>query len=257
MLADAEPQAVAICTPPQTHFALARACLRAGAHVLLEKPPCQTLSELTALAALARSQELTLFQSWHSRFAPGVANAAKALAGRRVLEGAVVWREDVRRWHPGQSWITQAGGFGVFDPGINALSMLTAILTAPIFVDDATLFVPENWETPIAADLSLRTDDGAPIGVSFDFRETGPQRWDIRLDTDRGRVLLADGGAVLSVDGLAVRGLADSHAEYTPLYRRFADLIRNGTSEADARPFRLVADAFLMARRVTVDAFHE
>ncbi len=50
--------------------------------------------------------------------------AARALT--RV--GYYLEKEDVRRWHPGQDWIWEAGGFGVFDPGINALSILTEVL---------------------------------------------------------------------------------------------------------------------------------
>src|SRR5437879_8078721 len=38
VLADKEVEAVAIATPVQTHHALARAALRAGKHVLVEKP---------------------------------------------------------------------------------------------------------------------------------------------------------------------------------------------------------------------------
>jgi D-galactose 1-dehydrogenase len=52
---------------------------------------------------------------------------AKAwLAGKRqVARGRITWREDVRKWHPGQDWVFEPGGMGVFDPGINALSILT------------------------------------------------------------------------------------------------------------------------------------
>ena len=42
--------------------------------------------------------------------------------------GRIIWKEDVHHWHPGQRWIWEPGGFGVFDPGINALSVLTEIL---------------------------------------------------------------------------------------------------------------------------------
>ncbi|MEX0304004.1 MAG: gfo/Idh/MocA family oxidoreductase, partial [Leisingera sp.] len=48
-----------------------------------------------------------LFASWHFRFATGV---PAARAGPTVI-----WREDVRHWHPGQAWLWQPGGLGVFD----------------------------------------------------------------------------------------------------------------------------------------------
>ena len=38
------------------------------------------------------------------------------------------WRESVRKWHPGQEWVWEPGGFGVCDPGINAMSIFTEIM---------------------------------------------------------------------------------------------------------------------------------
>src|SRR5229473_7952615 len=53
--------AVALCTPPQVRHAQAAAALDAGKHVLLEKPPGATVSELTPLVAVARQTGRTLF----------------------------------------------------------------------------------------------------------------------------------------------------------------------------------------------------
>ena len=74
--------AVAICTPPQARHAMAAAALKAGKHVLLEKPPGATVSELTPLIAAARQTGRTLFATWHSRFAPAVEPARAFLADR-------------------------------------------------------------------------------------------------------------------------------------------------------------------------------
>jgi D-galactose 1-dehydrogenase len=54
----------------------------------------------------------------------------------------VEWKEDVRQWHPGQQWIWQPGGLGVFDPGINALSIVTWMLPRPIFLTASELVFP-------------------------------------------------------------------------------------------------------------------
>ena len=115
-----EIDAVALCTPPQARHAQAAAALAAGKHVLLEKPPGSTLSELTPLIAAAHEAGRTLFATWHSRYAPAVGPARQLLAGRTISQVTIIWKEDVRVWHPGQAWIFEAGGFGVFDPGINA-----------------------------------------------------------------------------------------------------------------------------------------
>ncbi|BCA61277.1 hypothetical protein HMP09_0511 [Sphingomonas sp. HMP9] len=110
--------AVAICTPPQVRGAIARQAIAAGLHVLLEKPPAVTLTELTVLTDLARGAGVTLFAAWHSRFAPMVEGARDWLHGKTVTGGQVTWRESVRRWDPGHSWLWAPGGLGVFDPGI-------------------------------------------------------------------------------------------------------------------------------------------
>ena len=92
---------------------------------MLEKPPGATLSEVQALVELAERQNVALFASWHSREAAAVESARHWLGSRHLRKVRVSWKEDVRVWHPGQTWIWKAGGFGVFDPGINALSILT------------------------------------------------------------------------------------------------------------------------------------
>ncbi len=234
--------AVSIATPPQGRHYIAAAALAAGWHVMLEKPPGATITEVRALRPATR----TLFASWHSREAAGVAPARAWLAGRRVTGVRIDWHEDIRVWHPGQDWLLAAGGLGVFDPGINALSIATAILPAPLTVNAAVLVVPEGRDAPIAARLDLACGDAAGH-ADFDFRGASPQRWDITIETDAGVVTLRDGGATLAIDG-APRPLAAT-GEYRALYRRFAALIANGASDCDLAPLELVADACLIATR--------
>ena len=257
---DGAPQldAIAICTPPQLHYEAARLALERGKHVLMEKPPCASLVQLGHLKQIAGTVQRTLYQTWHSQHAPGVAAAAAVLEVRRVRRVRVTWKEDVLRWHPGQKWIWQAGGFGVLDPGINALSILTRLIAEPIFPRSALLLVPANLEAPIAAELELLTAGGIEISVALDFRHTGPQTWDIDFETDQGPCKLSAGGAILTVGGEAGPGEAgELHGEYSSIYRAFGELIGAGRSEVDARPLELVADIFLTARQVAVAPFEE
>jgi D-galactose 1-dehydrogenase len=46
-------------------------------------------------------------------------------------------------------------------------------------------------------------------------------------------------------------------AEYQGIYRRFDALLTIGRSEIDEAPFRLVADAFMVGKRVQVEAFED
>jgi len=247
--------AVALCTPPQGRQALAAAALKAGKHVLLEKPPGATVSELTPLIAEARQTGHTLFATWHSRFAPAVEAARAFLAGRQIRSVVVEWKEDVRVWHPGQAWIWEPGGLGVFDPGINALSILTRILPRPFFLTEAELSYPGNRATPIAANLAFSDGTGLPILAEFDWRQTGPQTWDIRVETDAGRLTLSCGGSRLVHDD---RTLVDEQqAEYRGIYQRFVELITSRVSDVDLSPLLHVADAFMLGRRRDVEPFIE
>jgi predicted dehydrogenase len=60
MLDDAQVDAVAVATPVSTHFPLAKRCLEAGKHVLVEKPFTRTSAEGEVLVALADASRLTL-----------------------------------------------------------------------------------------------------------------------------------------------------------------------------------------------------
>ncbi|NML93843.1 Gfo/Idh/MocA family protein [Novosphingobium olei] len=244
--------AVALCTPPQVRYGLAAMALKRGIHVFLEKPPGATLAEVAALESRADKVGATLFAAWHSRFAAGVAPARAWLAERRIERVEITWREDVRVWHPGQAWIWEPGGLGVFDPGINALSIVTHILPRPFFLKTATLEIPANRAAPIAADMHFCDTGGAAIHMDLDWRQTGPQSWDIIVETDAGTLKLSNGGAVLSLPSGTEH--AEDH-EYPGLYARFATLIRSGRSDVDVDPLRLVADAFLRGKRATTEAF--
>ncbi|WP_037082089.1 Gfo/Idh/MocA family oxidoreductase [Pseudoxanthomonas sp. J35] len=248
-------EAVSLCMPPQYRHAAAVKALAAGKHVFLEKPPGATLSEVEDLVARAAAAGVTLFASWHSRHAPAVEAAREFLAGTTIRSMRVYWKEDVRHWHPDQEWIWQPGGLGVFDPGINALSIVTRILPRPVFATAATLEFPENRDAPIAASIRFTDAEGLDLEAEFDWRQTGPQSWDIVAQTDAGGMRLSEGGARLSVDGQLLH--AGPEQEYPQLYRRFAELVRSGQSDVDLAPLRHVADVFMLGRRKVVEAFHD
>jgi predicted dehydrogenase len=247
---------VSICTPPQAHFAAALAALRAGKHVMLEKPPAATTRQIALLADEAARCGRALFQTWHSRFAAGVDGARDFLRTRTLVSGRIIWKEDVHCWHPGQAWLWEPGGFGVFDPGINALSLLTEILREEVCVHSALLEYPENQQAPIAARLDMRTQSNVAIDAEFDFRQKGEQSWNIELVTSTGTLKLSRGGGELFIDGAAIVTNASMAGEYPRLYERFASLCEAGKSDVDWRPFQLVADAFLIGERRIV-APHE
>jgi D-galactose 1-dehydrogenase len=246
--------AMSLCQPPQVRYEAARLALEAGKHVFMEKPPGATVSEVEDLKALAARQGVSLFASWHSRYAPAVEAARAFLAGTVVRQARFVWKEDVRKWHPGQAWIWQPGGFGVFDPFINCLSIVTHILP-PLHITQAELDFPANRDAPVAARMDFAGADGLTAAAEIDWLQTGPQSWDIIAETDAGEMVLSNGGAKLVIGGKPVEDQPER--EYPALYERFASLVHAGRSDVDLAPLQHVADAFMLGRRNVVDAFFD
>ena len=90
----------------------------------------------------------------------------------------------------------------------------------------------------------------------FDWRQTGPQTWDIEVETEAGLNLkLTHGGSCLEIGGKLM--VQEEPAEYQGIYQRFDTLLNARQSEVDVAPFRLVADAFMIGQRVQVEAFED
>ena len=248
---------VSLCMPPVPRFDYARKALAAGRHVMLEKPPGATLSECHALEEMARAKGLALYATWHSREAAQVAAARDWLADKTLTRLHISWKEDVRHWHPGQDWVFEAGGLGVFDPGINALSILTRILPVPVHLTSATLDFPGNRQTPIAAELTFYHPQGAQLTAQFDWLEAGAPDWTITAETHEGTLRLSEGGGKLHIDGQPQPATGDTllSGEYPRLYARMAALTARGEIDMDLAPLRHVADAFLLGARRTVEDF--
>lgn len=256
LAAHPEIDAVAICTPPQIRHAIAKQAIAAGKHVFLEKPPAATLGEAEAIRHMAHAQGVSLLASWHSRFAPAVEPTRAWIAQRTLKKIHIVWKENVRQWHPGQSWIFAAGGMGVFDPGINSLSILTRILSDTVIVQKADLHIPVNCDAPIQVELDMVSEQGVPIRADYDFLQENLQTWTIHVESEQGeRLSLHMGGTTLEIDGKTI--LQEKEAEYPGLYAHFLQLVRSGQSDADFSPLRIVADAFMVGRRIDADAYLE
>lgn len=143
----------------------------------------------------------------------------------------------------------------MFDPGINALSILSCILPEPLVLTAACLSVPANCATPVAAELEGSVGESGRFQGHLDFLQTGRQTWTIDVDTDAGRLSLAMGGAELWIAG--ERQDVGPSREYPSIYRRFAALVHGAQCEVDAAPLALAADAFLIGRQRTVGKFVE
>ncbi len=256
LAAHPEIEAVSVCTPPQVRHAIARQVIAAGKHCFLEKPPAATLGEAEDIKAAAAAKGVSLLASWHSRYAPAVESARAWIRSRAIKDIKIVWKENVRQWHPGQKWIFEAGGMGVFDPGINSLSILTHIVPDAVLVKKADLHIPVNCEAPIQVEMDMISAGGVPIRAEYDFLQTGIQTWSIYAESQAGeKMALHLGGTEMEVDGQTT--IKAKEAEYAGLYAHFHELVRTKTSDADFSPLRIVSDAMLLGKRINAPEYVE
>lgn len=256
-MAKAMPQieAVSICTPPDCRLDIVAQALAANLHVMLEKPTASTVAKAMAMEAMARGRPETIFASWHSRHAPGVEALKQWLTRRSVSQIKVIWKEDIRVWHPGQEWIFSSG-YGVFDPAINAFSILTEILDEDFFFAKGDIVVPKNKSAPISADLRYRFPDRSGrihLDLDFDYQGATPE-WSIHVTCENGlEAKLEHGGAALVLP-CEYEAPVDK-GEYHSLYARFHELITQKTSDFDLGPMFQVFDAMALSHRHTGKAF--
>jgi D-galactose 1-dehydrogenase len=238
--------AMAVCTPPYTRYEIAHEALKADKHLLLESPPTHTIGQMHDLSGFAAERRRCVFAPWHSQYNAAVDETKKRLIGRKIRSLSIVWNEDVRQRYLGQDWIWDVGNLGVFNSGIDALSILTKIMPDRALVESAELSYPSNRETPISASLVLKSaaavSSDTRMTAEFDWARVGDQRWDIDIETDRGdKLQLTQRGLRLTIDGAtAIEGI---DSEYEAIYERFSQLLDDGQSEMDNFPFELVAAA--------------
>jgi predicted dehydrogenase len=84
LLGQTKIDAVWVCTPPDTHLAIARRCADARAAVFVEKPLAHTLADARALAALAAGSDRPIACGYTLAFWPSF------VAARRLLEAGVL-----------------------------------------------------------------------------------------------------------------------------------------------------------------------
>ena len=119
-----EIEAVSICTPNKFHAPIAIAALKAGKHVLTEKPPAMTTAEAQAMVETARAHRCTLMCCLNNRFQPEVQLLKRCVEegelGRVYYAKTGILR---RRGNPGGAFASKelSGGGPLIDIGVHCL----------------------------------------------------------------------------------------------------------------------------------------
>jgi L-arabinose 1- dehydrogenase len=250
--------AASICTPQSVTMDYAYETVSLGLHTLLEKPPGD-YTRLPGLLEMAKQKKVTVFTAYHSTVPPGITYIQEWIQQNRssITKINIEWKENVRKWHPNQQWVTTREGMGVLDILFNPLSLLVYVLPhgPPQFVS-ANLTRPSNWQSPISGRvymLSSASPGQKPISIQAEFAwdyepsitTTDPEEiWNIAFEATRtispemsSTIVIKDGGAQVYIDNNRVTTQPTAEyrigPEYVHLYSRFVNLIQRGESYVD------------------------
>lgn len=189
-------EAVLVVTPPETHHAVAAAALRAGKHVLLEKPLATTIEEARDLVSRAAAADRILMVSQNYRYRPGAA-VARGVVAAGVLGELVAVRvrclRDTRALWPADSFRYRMRHPFVLDMSIHHADLLRAITGQEV----AEIYA-RGWRAPdspyqhdpaAAATMTLR--GGAAVLYEGDWATREPETsWNGEWEVigERGRL---------------------------------------------------------------------
>ncbi|MBI4675354.1 MAG: Gfo/Idh/MocA family oxidoreductase [Chloroflexi bacterium] len=166
MLADPQIDAVVVSTPPNLHHAHCVAALRAGKHVLCEKPLAPTLEQARDMVAVAQACGKALATGFNYRFYPGVMRARELIAQGQL--GEIVYVKSYAG-HPGGPEFTHAwvhnpeivGGGALMDNGIHVADLTLHFLGT--FAASCGLRSESVWQFAGSEDngfVLARSEDG-------------------------------------------------------------------------------------------------
>jgi len=134
LVADPEVDAVYVGTPHPMHHEDALLALRAGKHVLVEKPFTMNAAEAEELVATARDAGLFLMEAMWARFVPQMVEVRRLLAEGALGEVVTViadhgqWFAEDREF---RLFAPELGGGALLDLGIYPVSFASMVLGTP------------------------------------------------------------------------------------------------------------------------------
>jgi predicted dehydrogenase len=162
VLADPTVDAVSIATPPSTHYPLAAKALRAGKHVLVEKPLATSVADAEDLIELADRNDLVLMPGHTFLYSPAV-NKVRQLVASDAL-GEIYFVTSARM----NLGIYQRGGV-VNDLAPHDLSILLYWLNEPIVEVAVSARSVIERDVPTTAFLTLTFLSGTTANVQISW----------------------------------------------------------------------------------------
>ncbi|MEV0630504.1 DUF6807 family protein [Nonomuraea wenchangensis] len=227
-----------ICTPIHTHADLAVTALRAGSHVLLEKPPAPSPDEHRRIAAAVEETGRALqvgFQSLGSAAVPALREliASGALGEVRGIGGAGAW-ERPAAYFTRSAWAgkRRLNGVDVVDgaltnPFAHAVATALALTGSGVAGIETELYHANPIESDDTSCVRIRLDDGLTITIAVSLCAAERHEPYLVVHGDRGRATLVYTQDQLKIEH-ADGSVTTTVYERTGLLENLIDHVRTG-----------------------------
>lgn len=259
MLKKSDVNLVVLITPHNTHAKLALQCLKAGRHVVCEKPLAITTAECDAMIREAKKRKLVL-STYHNRHWDGwILDAVRLINEEKVIGD--VYRVDARmgQWGQPRDWWRSSksvsGGI-LYDWGVHLLEYGLQILRSDIvevsgFHKTGFWASQTKWKADTNEDeghLSVRFRNGAWMTLTITQLDSNPKEGFIEFTGTHGSYIIRNSGReVITHNGkdTVVRRAAHSKDERWRFYQNIADHLTKGekliiTPEWSRRPIHIL-----------------
>jgi predicted dehydrogenase len=207
LLAGTAPEVVVICTPPHTHLEMATAAARAGADLLLEKPPLTTVDEHAGLARVLAGTGRICQVGFQALGSAALAELTGAIAAGRLgrvdaISAVGAWqRPDSyyerapwagRRWLDGRPVLDGALVNPFAHAVMQCLAVAEAIAGGPVVIEEVELerYRARPIEVDDTAVLRLRTATGLTVVVAVTLCGDQFLPGEVIVHGERGRAVL-------------------------------------------------------------------
>jgi 1,5-anhydro-D-fructose reductase (1,5-anhydro-D-mannitol-forming) len=262
-LASAPADAVYLCTPVGLHVPQAMEALRAGRHVLVEKPVALNYAQAQTLVAEAAGRRLKCGVAYFRRFSPKYAMAREMLArgefGKVVLVRMTYFSwfnpvpSDPKYWRVVPE---RSGGGPISDMGTHMFDVLIGLLGLPetVFAKAESLVQPYAVEDSSVAILTM--PGGAQVLASFHWcTRTWSHEFEIVGTEAKVKWHPYDGDSVIRTVGRDTAEVATPHEEnvHAPLIADFVAAVMEdrapAVTAAEAAKTNAVVDALYRSAR--------
>jgi len=258
MLKTSDVDLLAIITPHNTHAKLALQCLKAGRHVVCEKPLAITTAECDAMIAEAKKRRVVL-STYHNRHWDGwIMNAVK-----QIKKGAIgeVFRIEAHMGgysKPGPWWRSSksiSGGI-LYDWGVHLLEYALQIIDSPMaevsgYAKTGYWAPKTKWKKDSNEDEGhavVRFKDGKWLSLNVSSIDSNPKPCQLEITGTKGTYLMKFGQweIIKKVDGNTVSTKGrDPKSEGWRFYQNVADHLTKGkplviTPEWARRPIHIL-----------------